>query len=41
MVAQVRAFGTEVEVDPEEYPNGLFAWTEDPEGNRIQLWQPK
>ena len=41
MVTQVRAFGTDVEVDPEEYPNGRFAWAEDPEGNRIQLWEPK
>ena len=40
MVAQVRAAGSEVEVDPEEYPNGWFAQTEDPEGNRVQLWQP-
>lgn len=39
MVAQVRASGAEVEVDPEEYPNGWFAQTEDPEGNRVQLWQ--
>lgn len=41
MVAQLRAAGAEVEVDPEEYPNGWFAQTEDPEGNRIQLWQPQ
>ncbi|MDQ3103583.1 MAG: VOC family protein [Actinomycetota bacterium] len=41
MVAQLRAGGADVEVDPEEYPNGWFAQTKDPEGNRIQLWQPK
>ena len=29
------------EVDPETYPNGRFALTHDPEGNPIQLWQPK
>jgi len=40
MVAQLRANGVEVEVDPEEYPNGLFAQLFDPEGNPIQLWQP-
>ena len=22
------------------YPNGLFAELSDPEGNRVQLWQP-
>ena len=40
MVAQLRAAGIEVDVDPEEYPNGRFAQCHDPEGNAIQLWQP-
>lgn len=40
MAAQLRANGVEVEIDPEEYPNGLFAKLNDPEGNPIQLWQP-
>jgi glyoxylase I family protein len=39
MVAQVRASGISVEVDPERYPNGRFASLADPEGNLIQLWQ--
>jgi len=39
-VAQLRAAGIEVEVDPEAYPNGRFAQLQDPEGNAIQLWQP-
>lgn len=39
MVAQVRAAGTAVDVDPERYPNGRFASLVDPEGNPIQLWQ--
>ena len=41
MVAQLREAGVEVEVDPQEYPNGLFARLVDPEGNPIQLWEPK
>ena len=41
IVAQLRAAGTVVEVDPETYPNGRFASLEDPEGNPIQLWQPE
>jgi len=41
MVAQLRAAGIEVEVDPEEYPNGWFAQCHDPEGNAVQLWQPR
>ena len=40
MVAQLRAAGTDVEVDPEAYPNGRFAQLKDPEGNPIQLWEP-
>ena len=40
MVAQLRAGGIEVEVDPASYPNGRFASLVDPEGNVVQLWQP-
>ena len=40
MIAQLRAAGIEVEEDPEEYPNGRFAFLTDPEGNPIQLWEP-
>ena len=40
MVAQLRRADITVEVDPETYPNGLFARLFDPEGNPIQLWQP-
>ena len=40
MVAQLRAAGIEVEVDPELYPNGRFAQLTDPEGNAVQLWEP-
>jgi glyoxylase I family protein len=41
MVAQLRADGIAVEVDPENYPYGRFARTHDPEGNPIELWQPQ
>lgn len=41
MAAQLRKNGTEVEIDPEVYPNGRFAQISDPEGNPIQLWQPE
>ena len=40
MVAQLRAAGVDVEVDPELYPNGRFAQVTDPEGNAVQLWEP-
>ena len=39
MVAQLRSAGLQVEVDPEQYPNGRFASLHDPEGNPVQLWQ--
>lgn len=41
MVSQLRKAGITVEVDPEKYPNGRFARVYDPEGNPIELWQPK
>ena len=41
MVAQLRAAGIEVSVDPEVYPNGVFASLTDPDGNPIQLWEPR
>ena len=41
MVKQLEMAGIEVEVDEAECPNGRFARLLDPEGNPIQLWQPK
>ena len=41
MIAQLRAKGIEVALDPEIYPNGRFARLSDPEGNPIELWEPK
>lgn len=40
MLAQLRAKGDVVDekVDDSEY--GRFGWVTDPEGNRIELWQP-
>jgi glyoxylase I family protein len=41
MAAQLRTAGIAVDIDPQSYPNGRFASLNDPEGNPIQLWQPK
>ncbi|HEX6259637.1 MAG TPA: VOC family protein, partial [Woeseiaceae bacterium] len=41
MTAQLRASGIAVDVDSEIYPNGRFARTHDPEGNPIELWEPR
>lgn len=41
MIAQLQASGIDVRMDPESpYPNGRFAWLNDPEGNPIELWEP-
>jgi len=40
IVAQLRAAGVSVEVDPQPYPNGRFARLYDPEGNPIELGEP-
>lgn len=40
LVAQLRAAGISVEVDPQPYPNGLFARLYDPVGKAIELWEP-
>jgi predicted enzyme related to lactoylglutathione lyase len=40
MVRQLRAAGIAVEIDPQSYPNGLFARLYDPEGNPVELWEP-
>jgi len=41
MAAQLQAAGIEVKMDPQPYPYGRFARVHDPEGNPIELWQPK
>lgn len=40
MVAQLRAGGVEAS-EITDYPYGRFARIHDPEGNAIELWQPK
>ena len=40
MLAQLRAAGVAVDDKIEESEFGRFGWASDPEGNRIELWQP-
>ncbi len=40
MVRQLRESGIEVDVMSETFPNGRFAHLTDPEGNKIELWEP-
>jgi glyoxylase I family protein len=41
MMEQLKAAGIAVKLDPKEYPNGRFARIHDPEGNPIELWEPR
>lgn len=41
MLAQLRALGVRVEPKVTAEFNGKFAWVIDPEGNKIELWEPK
>jgi glyoxylase I family protein len=41
MVEQLRMAKIDVSVNAETYPNGRFARLHDPEGNPIELWEPK
>jgi predicted enzyme related to lactoylglutathione lyase len=40
MLAQLRAAGVEVDDKVEDFDYGRFGWLTDPEGNRVELWQP-
>lgn len=41
MLAQLRAKGANVDEETQEMEGvGRFGWVTDPEGNRIELWQP-
>ena len=41
MLAQLRSKGADLPEEPQEMEGvGRFGWVVDPEGNRIELWQP-
>ena len=40
MLAQLQAAGVAIEAGPESHENGRFAWIMDPEGNKVELWEP-
>lgn len=41
ILARLRAKGVDVLKRDDADPNGRFAWVLDPEGNKIELWEPK
>jgi|SRR5579862_9555148 len=40
LLAALRSEGCAVDAKVEESEYGKFGWVQDPEGNRIELWQP-
>jgi predicted enzyme related to lactoylglutathione lyase len=40
MLTQLREAGVPVETRIQEEVYGRFGWAMDPEGNRIELWEP-
>ena len=40
LLRELRSEGVAVDDRIEEYEYGRFAWIMDPEGNRIELWEP-
>lgn len=40
LVTELRAEGAEVDSKTEESEFGKFGWVLDPEGNRVELWEP-
>ena len=40
-VTRLRAKGVTILKRTDDDPNGRFAWILDPEGNKIELWEPK
>ena len=41
MLEQLQAAGVAILQGPEEHFNGIFSWILDPEGNKVELWQPR
>jgi predicted enzyme related to lactoylglutathione lyase len=40
LLAQLTAAGVAIDSKSDDYTYGRFAWIIDPEGNRLELWQP-
>ena len=40
LIEHLGASGIEVIQGPESHENGKFAWILDPEGNKVELWEP-
>lgn len=40
LITNLRAAGVEILQGPESHENGKFAWMVDPDGNKVELWEP-
>ena len=40
MLEQLKANGVEIVKGPDSDDNGKFAWIMDPDGNKVELWEP-
>jgi predicted enzyme related to lactoylglutathione lyase len=40
LLEQLAAAGVTIDPNRQDDPFGHFAWITDPEGNRVELWQP-
>ena len=40
MIAQLKRNGVQIQKGPEYDENGKFLWIMDPDGNKIELWEP-
>lgn len=40
LLAQLKSNGVEIVQGPDSAENGKFAWIMDPDGNKIELWEP-
>jgi predicted enzyme related to lactoylglutathione lyase len=41
MLSQLEAAGIAILKGPEAHENGKFAWLMDPDGNKVELWEPR
>lgn len=41
LLANLESAGVSIHSGPESHENGKFAWIIDPEGNKVELWEPK
>ena len=40
LLSELKEAGVEIVGGPESHENGRFAWIMDPDGNKVELWEP-